>query len=118
MNEEEKKAIEYFKNKEISFEFEIDGDMEKLKSALGITEDDDFDKQVLRVKTLLNLIEKQQKEIELKDKVIDEMVERINVYNFNCEPDCFIENVECEKQTNCNECIKQYFINKVKENKE
>ena len=70
MNEEEKKAIEYYQNKEVSFS--VDFDTEKLLKALGITEEDSFENHQIRFKTLLNLIEKLQKENEkLKNKLLD-----------------------------------------------
>ena len=62
MNEEEKKAIEYYKDKEVSFS--VDFDTEKLLKALGITEEDSFENHQIRFKTLLKLIEKLQKENE------------------------------------------------------
>ncbi len=70
MNEEEKKAIEYYQNKEVCFS--VDFDTEKLLRALGITEEDSFENHQIRFKTLLNLIEKIQKENEkLKNKLLD-----------------------------------------------
>lgn len=64
MTKEEKQAIEYYKNKEISFTF--DCNTEELLKKLGIetTEEDSFENHQIRFETLLNLIEKQQKEIE------------------------------------------------------
>ena len=62
MNKEEKNAIEYYQNKEVSFS--ADFDTEKLLKALGITEEDSFQNHQIRFKTLLNLIEKLQKENE------------------------------------------------------
>lgn len=62
MNEEEKKAIEYYQNKEVSFS--VDFDTENLLKALGITEEDSFENHQIRFKTLLNLIEKLKKENE------------------------------------------------------
>ena len=65
---------------------------------------------------MLNLIDKQQKEIDKQNKVLDEMIQeyeynaRINVKDF-CE--------ECQRKDKCiQDChthIKQYFIRKVKE---
>lgn len=62
MNEEEKKAIEYYQNKEVSFS--VDFDTENLLKALGITEEDRFENHQIRFKILLNLIEKLKKENE------------------------------------------------------
>ena len=62
MNKEEKNAIEYYQNKEVSFS--ADFDTEKLLKALRITEEDSFQNHQIRFKTLLNLIEKLQKENE------------------------------------------------------
>ncbi len=69
MNKEEKKAIEYYQNKEVSFS--VDFDTEKLLKALGITEKDSFENHQIRFKTLLNLIEKLQKENEEYSKQLD-----------------------------------------------
>jgi translation initiation factor 2 beta subunit (eIF-2beta)/eIF-5 len=62
MNKEERKAIEYYQDKEISFG--VNFDTEKLLRTLGITEEDSFENHQIRFKTLLNLIEKLQKENE------------------------------------------------------
>lgn len=62
MNKEERKAIEYYQDKEISFG--VNFDTEKLLKTLGITEEDSFEKHQIRFKTLLNLIEKLKKENE------------------------------------------------------
>ena len=72
MSDEEKKAIEYYQNNEYAFGFETDMDAETFKKAFGIeeTDEDTFEKHQIRFKTLLNLIEKLQKELEEKDKTI------------------------------------------------
>ena len=67
MNEEEKKAIEYYQNKEVSLS--VDFDTENLLKALGITEEDNFENHQIRFKTLLNLVEKLQKENEELNKL-------------------------------------------------
>lgn len=68
LSEEEKKAIEYYQNKEVSFS--VGFDTEKLLKALGITEEDSFENHQIRFKTLLNLIEKLQKENEEKTTIL------------------------------------------------
>lgn len=60
------------------------------------------------IKKLLNLIEKQQQEIELKDKVIDEMAKAIDSYDVSFYINHY-KNIEH---------IKEVFTNKIKENKE
>ena len=67
--EEEKKAIEYYSNKEVSFS--VDFYTEKLLKALGITEEDSFENHQIRFKTLLNLITKLQKENEILKRAFD-----------------------------------------------
>ena len=62
MNKKEREAIEYYQDKEISFG--VNFDTEKLLRSLGITEEDRFENHQIRFKTLLNLIEKLQKENE------------------------------------------------------
>ena len=69
LSEEEKKAIEYYSNKEVSFS--VDFDTEKLLKALGITEEDSFENHQIRFKTLLNLITKLQKEKEILKRAFD-----------------------------------------------
>ena len=69
LSEEEKKAIEYYSNKEVSFS--VDFDTEKLLKALGITEEDSFENHQIRFKTLLNLITKLQKENEILKRAFD-----------------------------------------------
>ena len=84
LSEEEKKAIEYYNNNEYTFGFEVDMDMEEFKKAIGIeeTEEDTFEKHQMRFKTLLNLIEKQQEQLQEKDKIIDLMAEMITEAKF------------------------------------
>lgn len=62
ISKEQKEAIEYYQNKEVSLS--VDFDNENLLKALGITEEDSFENHQIRFKTLLNLIEKLQKENE------------------------------------------------------
>ena len=62
ITKEQKEAIEYYQNKEVSLS--VDFDTENLLKALGITEEDSFENHQIRFKTLLNLIEKLQKENE------------------------------------------------------
>lgn len=83
MNEEEKKAIEYYQNKEVSFS--VDFDTENLLKALGITEEDSFENHQIRFKILLNLIEKLKKENEelKKSKITYEKVRDIQEKNKN-----------------------------------
>ena len=69
LSEEEKKAIEYYSNKEVSFS--VDFDTEKLLKALGITEEDSFENHQIRFKTLLNLITKLQKENDILKRAFD-----------------------------------------------
>ena len=115
MSEEEKKAIEYYKDKEVTFE--IEGfDVEAFKKALGITEEDSFENHQIRFKTLINLIEKQ-------DKIIDLMAEYIKrdtvFYDTEGISSCDLSEekyCKCSKHNNganCKDCIKEYFRKKV-----
>lgn len=83
MNKEEKKAIEYYQGKEISFS--VDFDTEKLLKALGITEEDSFENHQIRFKTLLNLIEKLQKE----NEELKNLIAHKNEYTKKLEEDLF-----------------------------
>lgn len=64
------------------------------------------------LRTVLNLVKKQQEELEKKDKIIDEMAKYIDFeeMDFNCSCLCVKEG--CQEQ-----CIKQYFENKVEGSK-
>lgn len=68
---------------------------------------------------MTNLIEKLQKELKQKDKIIDLMAETINNHDID-EDICkqMGQKANCnefEDTEKCKECIKQYFINKAKE---
>ena len=82
MNKEQKEAIEYYQNKEVSLS--VDFDTEKLLKALGITEEDSFENHQIRFKTLLNLIEKLQKENEKYKQFFDLMLILDSDYFMNC----------------------------------
>lgn len=68
---------------------------------------------------VLKLVEKQQKEIEKKNKIIDLMAKMINIHDIYDDV-CgqFGKNKDCSDFTNeelCVDCIKQYFYKKVEE---
>ena len=64
------------------------------------------------MEALVNKIEKQQAELEKKDKVIDEMVEYI--VPLDVDEDICKNREDCEdERTLCSECIKEYFYKKV-----
>lgn len=131
MTEEEKKAIEYYSDKEVSFE--VDFDTKNLLKALGITEEDSFENHKIRFKTLLNLITKIQKEneelttalskqskdignylteLQQKDKQIDLMAENITLFKSAAEKDGYsgAKIVSLGKEE-----IKEYFEKQAKE---
>lgn len=90
MTEEEKEVITY---------------LEWLSSQ---TEPSTIERNILNkaIVTVLNLIQKQQEEIEKKDKIIDKMAKAMINY------DCFIK--ECKHYAGengklCEDCIKEYF---------
>ena len=103
MNEKEKKAIEELSKKAVFCNYE-ERDYPNMIC---------FKKDMLIV---LNLIEKLQKENEEKNKIIDSMI-KVMIENSIC--DYFIKekckNYAGENGKTCDECIKQYFENKVKE---
>lgn len=115
MNEKEKKAIEYYQNKEVSFS--VDFDTEKLLRALGITEEDSFENHRIRFKTLLNLIDKLQKENEEKDKIIDLLIKELYT-KAHISTRCYLQTSteECMKYKNCYECLKKHFEKKERRN--
>lgn len=102
MTEEEKEAIKDL----------IDSSYESLLDGTTITSNK-------AINTILNLIEKLQKELKQKDKIIDLMAETINNHDID-EDICkqMGQKANCnefEDTEKCKECIKQYFINKAKE---
>lgn len=99
MNEVEKEAIEFFK--------EYIRNNEKMYYTIEIIEN---------LSILLSLVEKQQKEIELKDEVIDEMSTYMDVAFSSAQLSRLLKQeilpLEIYKHD-----IKQYFLDKVKGNK-
>ena len=124
MSEEEKEAIENIKALKILFEIDDKKDFEATPSVQKEMAKD--------LRTLLNLLEKLQKENEKalaeymkwqkqelgqKDKIIDLMAETINNHDID-EDICkqMGQKANCnefEDTEKCKECIKQYFERKV-----
>lgn len=101
LSEEEKKAIERLEKR-------IKDNEDYKTTQVWLTDD------VVAVNTVLNLIDKLQKETEEKDKQIDLMAEFISKYH------CFEIIVydlddECKHEHECKDCIKQYFEKLAKE---
>ena len=90
MTEEEKKAVEYYSDKEVSFE--VDFDTKNLLKALGITEEDSFENHKIRFKTLLNLITKLRQEneelktekqlLEFQEKQLKNYIEELKKHDY------------------------------------
>ena len=87
MNEKEKEAIELIKY------------IKEHNSLIGFKNTERRD----LAETVLNLIEKQQAEIEKKDKIIDYMAEEIASYN----------HYEALGKLEDKDCVKQYFNQKI-----
>lgn len=118
MTDEEKKAIEYFKEninyfqEQIKFIETVDCDYYDEEYKL-------YKNRVKQFNTILNLIQKQQAELEKKDKIIE------RIYDFIWENDCC--RYFSKKHAMCNQvlnfdsclgdckrhCIKQYFERKI-----
>lgn len=110
MTKEQEKAIEYFKKHIKYFEEQI--------KFIEATECDYYDEElelyknrVEQFKTVLSILEEQ-------DKIIDLMSEEIskNILN-TCPLEDYNYDLDCENKCNDNykECWKQYFENKAKE---
>lgn len=88
---------------------------EELKSLLYTGQISQYGKR-----KLIDIIEKQDTEINKLNNVIDRMVEKLYEFNNNeMDKDCFIPREysdinDCVKKNSCKDCIKDYFI---KENK-
>jgi hypothetical protein len=89
-----------------------------------------FEKILEDYKYKNNLIEKQQEEIEKKDKIIDEMANKLHKLALYYDDEgtyCEMKNEICDELDNlnhvedihkhCTSCIKEYFINKVEKEK-
>jgi hypothetical protein len=110
MTEEEKNAVEIVKGLAVYY------DDYSLLDEEEIEENESVNKSI---ELILNLIEKLQKELKQKDKIIDLMAETINNHDID-EDICkqMGQKANCnefEDTEKCKECIKQYFINKAKE---
>lgn len=110
MTEEEKEAVEIVKGLAVYY------DDYSLLDEEEIEENESVNKSI---ELILNLIEKLQKELKQKDKIIDLMAETINNHDID-EDICkqMGQKANCnefEDTEKCKECIKQYFINKAKE---
>ena len=101
MSEEEKRAIVYFYNETTSEEMYYGA-------------------------VLVKLIEKQQEQLQEKDKIINLMAEQIDLFKNkmdmlrNFEEDCFIPREfsdidDCVKRKECKDCIIEYFTKKARE---
>lgn len=103
MTEQEKKAIESI----------------KIKSEY-IGDNYSFGQQGIRnlreeLKIVLNLIQKQEEEINKLNNTIDRMAKRMENLQYEPIGDCFIpkeySNInDCVKKESCKECIKGYFM--------
>jgi len=119
MNEEEKDSIEILKNTDLDINTIYSIDLHTYNYA---------------VKTVLNLLEKKDKQLEQyqnmlatndmlhvlecekKDKMIDEMAIAIGNEPLPTEEYCIFRNFDCPAvggNRDCKECVKQYFENKV-----
>lgn len=126
MTEEEKKAIE-FNLKQVGDSYELHGsDWAKnaINETLNLIQSQQKEIEKLKDKSkiehmiktsLYNQIDLLQKEIEKKDKIIDEMAEELSIQYNSCEPCELSEKayIICKNYKNCEECIKQYFEKKV-----
>ncbi len=102
MSEEENKAIEDLRK--ILFEYEQ-------ANECGLS-NNDFKDDIKTIATILNLIQKQQEEIEKKDKIIDKMAETMSRAGVGRRAFACDFGKECN-ENGCRVCIKQYFEKKV-----
>jgi hypothetical protein len=108
MSENEKKAIEKLKGRV------------KIDRQLRDKVESDFDKfcedECIAIEIVLNLVGKQQKEIDKQNKVIYLMAKMIEAHDIDEDICRQVRNTDCndyEDKQKCIECIKQYFIRKV-----
>ena len=111
MNIEEKQAIEMMKFYQEEYRKQIktlkgNGEPEGYGTII-----DTIKGRICNIQLVLNLIEKQQAELEKKDKVINEMAKYLDAEDATetfCEGQ---EEADCI--ADCINCIKEYFTNKV-----
>lgn len=147
ISEEEKEAIKYVKEQINYFEKQIEF-IKATNSDYYDEELELYENRVKQFSLVLNLIEKQNKEIEhlknlnkhqskeitkavnytfelnkeieIKDKIIDSMSDFIDDNLTDCILNTMNIDEPCSKHTNremlCKECIKEYFRKKVEEN--
>lgn len=115
MSEEEKRALKYFYNLRAT----IDESYMLFDIGINIKCEKEMIKQI---STVLNLVKKQQEELEKKDKIIDKLEHIFWNYEL-CEyeiTDCTYrkcESIADDETPPCKQCIKQYFENKVEGSK-
>lgn len=124
ISEEERNAIEYYKNYsgQVELEFKTkENNWEELKRYFGITEEDSYENHRIRVTHLLNLIETQNKMIELMARKINEAYFEENNYWLWFEKEiCPKENGKYKFGCIAERIVKlkEYFRNKAKESKD
>lgn len=116
MNEEERKAVEELKSCITFWQCQLISTDEKEEIEMA-------EREIAVNINLLNLIEKQQKEIEKKDRQIDLMadfIDRIDEKSEHCRGYlCTVATTyypEEERKKICSNCIKGIFKNKAEEN--
>ena len=97
MSEEERKAMKYFFNLRAT----IDESYMLFEEELNVKCGKEMIKQI---STVLNLIEKQQKEIEKKDKIIDEMAGYLAIIR-DCPNEDKGANIDCENRCSIDDDI-------------
>lgn len=108
LSEEEKKAMKYFYNFRATIDESIMLFDEDLNVKCG-------KETIYQITTILNLIEKQQAEIEKKNRIIKIMAIAIDQTSaLRTGIGCRIKNEECN-MNGCEKCIIEYFTNKVEE---
>lgn len=100
MNKEEKKAVEFVKNRT--------KELKKYAKRENELVYDDI---------ILNLIEKLQEENKEKDKIIDLLIKELYT-KAHISTRCYLQTSteECMKYKNCYECLKKHFENKERRN--
>lgn len=112
MNGEEKQALKYFYNLRATIDESYMLFDEEINVKCG-------KETIKQISVVLNLIEKQQAELEKKDKIIDEMAEHIVSSAIVDDTVCAIK-CDCDNGVECShkkmlKCTKDYFKKKVEE---
>lgn len=115
MDIEEKQAIKMMKFYQEEYRKQIKTLKENGEPEGYGTTIDTIKGRICNIQLVLNLIEKQESELEKKEAIINEMAKHIHLSG---DYECLNKECEDDGDISCEDCIKEYFYKKVKETKD